>query len=242
MDQRAASRLRILGLVVVVLFFMFAIPVHKAVAVNGEAYQDALAATLAFGIALLLLAEIGPIVKSIKAGGVELQFKETLDTRFAELEKRIMDLELAASKPESTIQQVKEMASENPKPPALIVPERMKKRRRDDQWKGRFGGLSKNQGYELTADFRKAGSDTVDILLKVIAPEGEVSDLERVDFYLHQSFDPDIMPAAFENGVAQLSRWAWGGFTVGAWIPSKGVELELDLAELPNAPRIIREL
>jgi hypothetical protein len=34
---------------------------------------------------------------------------------------------------------------------------------------------------------------------------------------------------------------AWGGFTVGVWIPSETVELELDLAREPDAPRIIRE-
>lgn len=242
MDQRAASRLRILGIVVVVLFFMFAIPVHERVAVNGEAYQDALAATLAFGIALLLLAEVAPIVKSFKAGGVEFQFTETLGNRFAELETRLTHLELAAAKPERTIKSVQEQARASTPAPALTLPERKKSRWRDDQWKGRFGGLSKSDAFELTAEFRPAGKDTVDILLKVTALKGGTQDLECVEFYLHQSFDPDVIPAVFHDGVAQLSIWAWGGFTVGAWIPCVGVELELDLSELPNAPRVIREL
>lgn len=30
-----------------------------------------------------------------------------------------------------------------------------------------------------------------------------------------------------------------GGFTVGVWIPARGVELESDLALIPDAPRII---
>jgi hypothetical protein len=34
---------------------------------------------------------------------------------------------------------------------------------------------------------------------------------------------------------------ASGGFTVGAWIPSHQVQLELDLAELSDAPRVIKE-
>jgi hypothetical protein len=34
---------------------------------------------------------------------------------------------------------------------------------------------------------------------------------------------------------------AFGGFTVGVWIPSQQVQLELDLAELSDAPRVIKE-
>lgn len=238
MDQRAASRLRILGVLVLVLFFMFAIPVHTAFAVNGDAYQDALAATLAFGIALLLLAEIAPIVKSFKAGGIEIQLGESLGNRFADMEKRLTHLELAASKPDRTIQSVQEMAQNSAPAPAIA----RKKRRRDDQWKDRFGGVSKTDAFELTAEFRPAGKDTVDILLKVTALKGGAPDLECVEFYLHESFDPDVIPAVFHDGEAQLSIWAWGGFTVGAWIPCVGVELELDLSELPDAPRVIREL
>jgi len=35
---------------------------------------------------------------------------------------------------------------------------------------------------------------------------------------------------------------AWGGFTVGAWLPWRGIELELDLALLEGAPQVVREL
>ena len=232
MDRSATVRLRILGIVVLILFFMFALPVHQAFAVHGEAYQNALAATLAFGIALLLLAEIAPIVQSFKAGGVEITLG--VGNRFNEFEKRLTQLELAASSPERTIQDV-QGATHKP-PPA----HQRKKRRGNDQWKGRFGGKSADQGFELSAEFKKGGSGYVEVLLRVTGPDNK--DLECVEFHLHETFDPDVVPAIFHDGEAQLSVLAWGGFTVGAWIPCVGVELELDLAELPKAPRIIREL
>jgi len=46
--------------------------------------------------------------------------------------------------------------------------------------------------------------------------------------------------AKFNDGHAELKVTAWGGFTVGLWLPIQQVELELDLAEVPGAPQNIR--
>jgi hypothetical protein len=236
MDKPTIIRLRLLGILVLILFFMFALPVHGSLSLNGDAYQSALAATLAFGIALLLLAEIAPLIKSLKVGGVEIELIDSISSKFNEIGTRLTLLELAASRPERTIQDVQALPHE--RAPALD----RRQRRRDDQWKGRFGGMAAREGFELTAEFRNAGKSFVEILLRVTAPDGADKELESVEFYLHETFDPAMVPALFHDEEAELSILAYGGFTVGAWIPRLGIELELDLAEMPNAPRIIREL
>jgi hypothetical protein len=82
----------------------------------------------------------------------------------------------------------------------------------------------------------------VEIVLRVEAPRRtDMQDWECVEFYLHDSFEPDVVPAVFREGVAELSLLAYGGFTVGAWVACTGVELELDLSKIKGAPRMIRE-
>jgi len=113
----------------------------------------------------------------------------------------------------------------------------------DDPHKGRFGGNSSARGFTLAAKFA-AGEDAklVPITLSVSA-EGEFESYEEiVEFFLHPTFRPDRLRAAFEGRKAEVQIVAWGGFTVGVWLPQRGIELELDLAKVPGAPRAVREL
>ncbi len=104
---------------------------------------------------------------------------------------------------------------------------------------GRFGGIAERDGFKLEADFSDTkGKNWVTIHLKIIGPPG--FDGSAV-IYLHNSFKPPRYRYQFEDGVVRDKLTAWGGFTVGAWIPSRGIELELNLAEVDGAPRIIRE-
>ena len=236
MDQKSIRRLRLLGLGVILVFFIFAFPAVGMMAKMEGPYKSSLAATLVIGIGLLLLAELAPIVQSFKAGGFEITFGAGVTDKFNELEKRLTTLEFAAAHPDRTTRQLK--AREIKPPPALA----RKRLRRDDPWKGRFGGEASRDGFSLGAEFKNAGKSSVQIILRVTGPADEaLQNMECVEFYLHDSFDPDVVPAVFEDGSAELSLLAYGGFTVGAWIPCVGVELELDLAELSNAPKIVRE-
>jgi hypothetical protein len=56
-----------------------------------------------------------------------------------------------------------------------------------------------------------------------------------VEFFLHTIFIPSCIKASFRGYTASVTVHAWGGFTVGAWLPSQRVELECDLAALPLA-------
>lgn len=113
----------------------------------------------------------------------------------------------------------------------------------DDSNKGRFGGEAVLGGFRLKAEFAESASpDWVTVLLAVES-EGSASPGigDSVWFCLHSTFDPQWVKVLFRGRRASLAVRVWGGFTVGAWLPAQSVELELDLAELESAPKIIRE-
>lgn len=113
-----------------------------------------------------------------------------------------------------------------------------------DPNKGRFGSKRSQNGYTLSATFHPARSlHWVSVTLTVRADEPlprSYSDI--VSFCLHPTFDPQWINAVFRGREASITVKSWGGFTVGAWLPAQELELECDLAELPDAPKIIREL
>ena len=92
MDLKAVTRLRLIGIFVLAVCGVLLFLPNMAPA----KYDDAIASTLAIGIGLLLLAEVGPAIKSFKAGGVEIELLDTVTGKFNTLEKRIAQLELGA--------------------------------------------------------------------------------------------------------------------------------------------------
>ncbi len=192
---------------------------------------------IAISIALLLLAELGPFIRSLSAGGVNVEFAQDVGSGINGLEKRIGALELAM------VERTAETAPDvvNAPAPASSRPVTDPQ----DPNKGRFGGSQTAKGFKLTATFSSFNSpDWVRVNLVVQAdPHVEpIKPGEFVEFYLHDTFDPDVFRTPFIGDTSSLSVLAFGGFTVGAWIPSREVELELDLATIRKAPRIIREL
>jgi hypothetical protein len=112
----------------------------------------------------------------------------------------------------------------------------------DDPQKGRFGGQAEAGGFLLSASFSDTGQNWIWINLVVTAQLGVVLDNDAIaDFFLHDTFRPPRLSLSFASSVAALTLRAVGGFTVGVWIPSHHVQLELDLAELSDAPRVIKE-
>jgi hypothetical protein len=230
-----AKRLRMIGLLVVgISFVLLWLPM---ITQERMKYDDAIASTLAIGIGLLLLAEIGPLVRSLKAGGVEVEFGESVTDKFNTLEARVAAIELSARHPEKSRDEMRARAEAQPR--ALDRPITQQ----DDLHKGRFGGMAERDGYRLSALFRNLSKNFVEVVLRVEAPEqAGLDQADCVKFYLHDSFDPNIVPAIFHDRVAEFSLIARGGFTVGAWVGCSDIELELDLSKVRGAPRIIREL
>jgi len=235
MDLRAANRLRLIGIFVLAICgLLLLVPSMGTAKIQ---YDDAIASTLAIGIGLLLVAEVGPAIKSFKAGGVEVELLDTVTGKFNTLEKRIAALEIGARQQGLTEGKAHHPAKDKPDALSRPVAER------DDPHKGRFGGKAERDGFVLSGTFRNVAKSYVEIVLTVTAPHGAgMETAECVQFYLHDTFDPDVVPAIFVEGIAELTVLAYGGFTVGAWIACKDVELELDLSKVRGAPRIIRDL
>lgn len=111
-----------------------------------------------------------------------------------------------------------------------------------DPNKGRFGMRAEADGFSLAVAFEPTKSrDWVTTVLSL-----EVDRSARIGlgdfawFVLHPTYSPSIVKVAFRGRRALLRIQAWGGFTVGVWIPKADVELECDLAQVEGAPRIIR--
>ncbi|WP_133064281.1 pYEATS domain-containing protein [Sandarakinorhabdus cyanobacteriorum] len=108
----------------------------------------------------------------------------------------------------------------------------------DDPQKGRFGGIAERHHFVLSAQFfatRNPGWTRIRLTIAGPARDGELA-----RFYVHDSFVPPELEGSFLKGRASVEVTAWGGFTVGGWIPSAKLELELDLAQMPDAPEPIR--
>jgi hypothetical protein len=125
----------------------------------------------------------------------------------------------------------------------------------EDPQKGRWGLRSVNDGYVLTSMVRPVPSNPewfeVELQVQSIFTDRPLGHF--VQFHLHPTFletDPVVKP---RNGVATLSRLAWGAFTVGAEVIiresregsaeplEKRIPLELDLAELPGVPQLFAQ-
>lgn len=108
----------------------------------------------------------------------------------------------------------------------------------DDPNKARFGGMPAREGFVLSATFsntRQRGWTRIALTIT-----GPGRDGESLRLYLHDSFPEPVLELTFLNQKASTTLLAWGGFTVGAWLPERRIELELDLAECDGAPEPIR--
>lgn len=113
-----------------------------------------------------------------------------------------------------------------------------------DPNRGRFGERASRSGYRLSATFEPTESrNWVTINLDLEADRSRIVQLgDFAWFVLHPTFSPSSMKVTFRGSRATLRLRAWGGFTVGVWMPKAGIELECNLAEIENAPHIIRTL
>jgi hypothetical protein len=114
----------------------------------------------------------------------------------------------------------------------------------DDPWKGVFGE-SENESRRLEAKvIQSANTGYYRVYLKLRSLSPEANPLKgSVQFFLHDTFaNSKPVVAVGPNGVAELALDAWGAFTVGAIADSGLTRLELDLAEIDEAPSSFKSL
>lgn len=112
----------------------------------------------------------------------------------------------------------------------------------DDPNLGRFGSSSERGGFRLSANFPEKREPYVPIVITVTAGEDAMLEVgDSVWLCLHPTFRPQWLRLDFNRRVVSQAVRAWGGFTVGAWLPRQGIELECDLSKLPGAPKVVRE-
>jgi hypothetical protein len=112
----------------------------------------------------------------------------------------------------------------------------------DDPLRGAWGGSASRNGRALRARVSEVpdSTDWYTIVLEVVADDG--APLEGgVDFHLHPTFNPSVRRVDVHDGAARLTLWAWGAFTVGAAADGGRTKLELNLADLSEAPPRFRE-
>lgn len=111
----------------------------------------------------------------------------------------------------------------------------------DDPHKGQFGGEAARAGRRLTA--RVSPAPSPEWFLVDLSVEGDTSTplVGEIEFHLHPTFKPSVVRVIVEKGRAACSVSAWGAFTAGAIADNGLTRLELNLADLPDAPMVFRD-
>jgi hypothetical protein len=110
----------------------------------------------------------------------------------------------------------------------------------EDPHKGQWGGLATRNDRELRAEVRAVSDEWFDVRLEVVSTSTPPL-AGTVTFHLHPTFVPPVREIEAVDGKASLKLGAWGAFTVGALADGGRTRLELDLAELPDAPPRFKE-
>ena len=108
----------------------------------------------------------------------------------------------------------------------------------DDPQKGQWKSNAINNDRELKAIVIEETKGLYKINLQVVSTNPKNNPLKNGDlvlFALHNTFgDLPFKLVKIDKQSAELNFYAYGSFTVGAFVDNGTTELELDLAELPN--------
>lgn len=115
----------------------------------------------------------------------------------------------------------------------------------DDPWKGVFGGEASKDGVLLSARVEplryQPGVFDIELMINVDDAQRRLKyDGRRASLFLHPTFREMIQSVRIRHGRARITLVAYGAFTVGVLLPD-GLRLELDLAELQDAPKAFRD-
>ena len=220
-----------------------------------EGYSEALLYfTLALGV--ILLAVLLPRLQSLSFGGVTITLKDLqeqvndLKTQGNDLTEKYLDVEI----PKDQSKNKTELEKEEIKPKAEKIDLQFEQPQIDtkliqpkfypnDPQKGQWGVISERNGRKLSATVKERQDlpDYYLVNIKVTSTSG-MPLKGLVNFHLHNTFiNPDPIISVINNEANLYLKKVYGAFTVGAEMDNGNTRLELDLAELKDAPKKFKE-
>jgi hypothetical protein len=195
--------------------------------------------------AIAVVSWLFPFIESFKAGPAGIEIKRLIET-VEETKAAVETTKIHAVEAEraAKVAQIVSTSGVGKRPAVRLVETPAESRDADDPLAGQFGGSAHAKGFALSAKVTAvpSSSDLFEVVLTVRAgSQSLLDDGTPVRFHLHPTFVPSVTEVAASGGEAQLTRYAWGAFTVGVEIPTKNVRLELALASLPDAPALFKK-
>ena len=113
----------------------------------------------------------------------------------------------------------------------------------DDPQKGKWGKLPIANDRKMTATIVSSHiPNFYEVTLTVMSTNADKPLKGYVNFHLHNTFrNPNPIIAVEDNKAVLRLKMVYGAFTVGAEADNGQTKLELDLAELPDAPQDFKE-
>jgi hypothetical protein len=112
----------------------------------------------------------------------------------------------------------------------------------DDPQKGRWGGNAIAGDRKISADIKESSFKGLFEVTLTVESTNDLNPLTGIVlFHLHPTFDNPDPAIAVTNGKAVLRlKQVYGAFTVGAELDNRKTQLELDLANINNAPSLFK--
>lgn len=112
----------------------------------------------------------------------------------------------------------------------------------EDPQLGRWGGSPSRNNRTLSAVVRPAAASASWFQIDLrVSGTPDVPLVGEVAFHLHPTFKPAVRRREVQAGIASMNLTAWGAFTVGVVADNGQTKLELNLADLSDAPGLFRE-
>lgn len=174
----------------------------------------------------------------------ELNDKQNeLDEKGKQLEEKQTELVEKEEELLKTENEVKALATSFSKPIIDLKSKIITDLSKEDPNKNRFGGKAESNERMLNAIVTPTSYD--DELFTVILEVNSINNKNpltgEVTFHLHPTFNNPTEVLNVKDGIAKLNLIAYGAFTVGVECDEGKTKLELDLAELVDAPKLFKE-
>ncbi|MCL9804437.1 hypothetical protein NAT51_02820 [Flavobacterium amniphilum] len=166
--------------------------------------------------------------------------KEELDVKATELHKAETESQNAKTELDAivtTFPDVTQTIKENQ------IKIRDDEKSENDPHKDKFGGLAERAGRIVSATVRETSYDkelfVVDIEVTSTNPDNPLTG--EVTFFLHPSFPSEVETIKVIDGKAVNKLISYGAFTVGVETDNGTIQLELDLSQIPDVPKLFKE-